>query len=134
MALAASALENAAAGRVADLSRLTLRLSGNEETRIMTRTAHELAKFLACTLEGDGTAQLSGVAAPGSASAFDLIYVEKERHLDRAAASLARCVVIVPGLAVDGKTLLRAANPKLAFAKAAAWLGADRARARGLSP
>ena len=88
----------------------------------MTRTAHELAKYLGCTLEGDGTVQLSGVAAPGSASAFDLIYVEKERHLDRAAASLARCVVIAPGLAVDGKTLLRAANPKLAFAKAATWL------------
>ena len=100
----------------------------------MTRTAHELAKFLACTLEGDGTAQLSGVAAPGSASAFDLIYVEKERHLDRAAASLARCVVIAPGLAVDGKTLLRAANPKLAFAKAAAWLVPPSPIASGIHP
>jgi len=88
----------------------------------MTRTANELAKYLACTLEGDGTVQLSGVAAPDSASATDLIYVEKARHLDRATASQARCVVIAPGLAVNGKTLLRAENPKLAFAKAAAWL------------
>src|SRR5258707_10438136 len=88
----------------------------------MTRTAHELAEYLACTLEGDGAVQLSGVAAPDSASAADLIYVETGRHLARAAASQARCVVIAPGLAVDGKTLLRAANPKLAFARAAAWL------------
>jgi UDP-3-O-[3-hydroxymyristoyl] glucosamine N-acyltransferase len=122
MALAASTLENTAAGRAADLSRLTPPIGKYQETRMMTRTAHELAKFLACTLEGDGTVQVSGVAAPGSAGALDLIYVEKERHLDRAAASLARCVVIAPDLAVDGKTLLRAANPKLAFAKAAAWL------------
>src|ERR1700676_1240112 len=134
MALAASALENAAAGRVADLPRLTLRSGIYEETRIMTRTAHELAKYLGCSLEGDGTVQLSGVAAPDSASAFDLIYVEKERHLERAAASLARCVVIAPGLAVDGKTLLRAANPKLAFAKAATWLVPPSPIATGIHP
>jgi UDP-3-O-[3-hydroxymyristoyl] glucosamine N-acyltransferase len=101
--------------------RLGARLK-DEETQIMMRTANELAEFLACTLEGDGTAQLSGVAGPDSASATDLIYVEKGRHLDRAAASRARCVVIGPGLAVNGKTLLRAENPKLAFARAAAWL------------
>ncbi len=88
----------------------------------MIRTANELAEFLACALEGDGSALLSGVAAPDSAGATDLIYVENKRHLDRAAASEARCVVIAPGLALDGKTLLRAANPKLAFARAAAWL------------
>src|ERR1700730_9501724 len=100
----------------------------------MTRTAYELAEFLACALEGDGAAQLSGVAAPDSAGATDLIYVEKERHLARAAASQARCVVIAPGLEVDGKTLLRAANPKLAFAKAATWLVPPRPIASGIHP
>src|SRR6202043_3285304 len=34
----------------------------------------------------------------------------------------ARCVVIAPELAINGKTLLRTSNPKLAFAKAVAWL------------
>jgi UDP-3-O-[3-hydroxymyristoyl] glucosamine N-acyltransferase len=100
----------------------------------MTRTAHELAQFLACTLEGDGTVQLLGVAAPDSATATDLIYVEKARHLARAAASQARCVVIAPGLVVDGKTLLRAANPKLAFARAAAWLLPPAPIATGIHP
>jgi len=88
----------------------------------MTRTANELAEFLGCTLEGDGSAQVSGVAAPASARAGDLIYVATPRHLGLAAASPARCVVIAPDLALNGKTLLRAANPKLAFARAAAWL------------
>ena len=100
----------------------------------MTRTAHELAEYLACTFEGDGTVQLSGVAAPDSASAADLIYVETGRHLARAAASQARCVLIAPGLAVDGKTLLRAANPKLAFARAAAWLVPPAPIATGIHP
>jgi UDP-3-O-[3-hydroxymyristoyl] glucosamine N-acyltransferase len=88
----------------------------------MTRTMKELAEVLACTLEGDGAAQVSGVASPASASAKDLIYVESQRHLDRAAASAARCVVIAPGLSLPGKILLRATNPKLVFARAAEWL------------
>jgi UDP-3-O-[3-hydroxymyristoyl] glucosamine N-acyltransferase len=100
----------------------------------MTRTADALAEFLACTLEGDGTVQLSGVAAPDSATATDLIYVEKARHLALAAASQARCVVIAAGLVVDGKTLLRAASPKLAFAKAAAWLVPPAPIATGIHP
>ena len=88
----------------------------------MNRTAKELAEFLGCALEGDGTVLLSGVAAPDSAAATDLIYVENARHLGQAAESQARCVVISPELALDGKTLLRALNPKLAFARAAAML------------
>jgi UDP-3-O-[3-hydroxymyristoyl] glucosamine N-acyltransferase len=78
--------------------------------------------------------QLSGVAAPDSATATDLIYVEKARHLARAAASQARCVVIAPGFVVDGKTLLRTANPKLAFARAAAWLVPPTPIAAGIHP
>jgi UDP-3-O-[3-hydroxymyristoyl] glucosamine N-acyltransferase len=100
----------------------------------MTRSADALAEFLACTLEGDGAVQLSGVAAPDSATATDLIYVEKARHLDRAASSQARCVVIAPELTVNGKTLLRAANPKLAFARAAAWLIPPAPIATGIHP
>lgn len=88
----------------------------------MTRTMKELADFLGCTLEGDSALIVSGVASPASARAEDLIYVESQRHLERAAASAARCVVIPTGLSIAGKALLRAANPKLAFARAAAWL------------
>jgi UDP-3-O-[3-hydroxymyristoyl] glucosamine N-acyltransferase len=100
----------------------------------MTRTANELAQWLACTLEGDGTVPLSGVAAPDAATANDLIYVEKGSHLARATASQARCVVIASKLAIKGKTLLRASNPKLAFAKAAAWLVPATAVAIGIHP
>jgi UDP-3-O-[3-hydroxymyristoyl] glucosamine N-acyltransferase len=88
----------------------------------MTHTARELAEFLGCQLEGQGSARISGVASPGSAEEEDLIYVEAARHLDAAARSAAKCVVIAQGLELLGKTLLRAANPKLAFARAAEWL------------
>jgi UDP-3-O-[3-hydroxymyristoyl] glucosamine N-acyltransferase len=105
-----------------------------EEKPIMTRTANELAQFLGCTIEGDGSAVVSGVAAPASAGAADLIYVESARHLDQASVSAAKCVVVGPELAIGGKTLLRAANPKLAFARAAEWLVPVAPIATGIHP
>jgi UDP-3-O-[3-hydroxymyristoyl] glucosamine N-acyltransferase len=100
----------------------------------MTRTARELAQFLGCTMEGEGSTELTGVAAPASALASDLIYVETSKHLERAAASDARCVVISFGLALAEKTLLRAENPKLAFARAAQWLLPPAPIANGIHP
>jgi len=100
----------------------------------MIRTTKELADFLGCTLEGDGTAKVSGVASPASAHPEDLIYVESPRHLQQAAASAAKCIVIVPGLSMPGKILLRAANPKLTFARAAEWLLPPKPIAQGIHP
>ena len=100
----------------------------------MTHTIKDLADFLGCTLEGDGSAILSGVASTASAHAEDLIYVESPRHLDGAAASAARCVVIAAGLSLPRKVLLRAANPKLAFARAAEWLLPPTPIAQGIHP
>jgi UDP-3-O-[3-hydroxymyristoyl] glucosamine N-acyltransferase len=100
----------------------------------MTRTMKELADFLSCTLEGDGAARVSGVASPSSARAEDLIYVDSPRHSDRAAASAARCVVLAPGIPMPGKILLRAANPKLIFARAAEWLLPPAPIATGIHP
>lgn len=100
----------------------------------MKYTMKELANFLGCTVEGDVEAHVSGVASPTSARTEDLIYVESPRHLDRAAASAARCVVIAPGLSLPGKILLRAANPKLVFARAAEWLLPPDPIAKGIHP
>ncbi len=100
----------------------------------MTKTASELAQFLGCALEGNATAAISGVAAPESASGSDLIYVESGKQLGKAATSSAGCVVLPPGLELAGKTLLRSANPKLAFARAAAWLLPPSPIAIGIHP
>jgi len=100
----------------------------------MKRTMKELAAFLSCALEGDGAMQISGVASPATARAEDLIYVDSPRHLNSAAASAAKCAVIASGLSLPGKVLLRAANPKLEFARAADWLLPVAPIARGIHP
>ena len=100
----------------------------------MKRTAGELAEAIGANLEGDAAAEVSGVAAPERAGANDLIYVESAKHVERAAASAARCVIAAPGREFPGKTVLRSSAPKVAFAKAAALLLGRVPIASGIHP
>ncbi len=100
----------------------------------MTRTALEAAEHIGADLAGDPAAQISSVAGPENAGPTDLIYVDSPRYLGRAVQSPARCVIVPPGVHLAGKTLLRVAEPKLAFAKIAAWLVPERAIAAGIHP
>src|SRR6476620_8236465 len=88
----------------------------------MKRTATELSDAIGAKIEGDGAREVSGVAAPERAGAHDLIYVDAAKHAERASASAALCVIAGDGIAVQGKTVLRHRNAKMAFAKAAALL------------
>jgi UDP-3-O-[3-hydroxymyristoyl] glucosamine N-acyltransferase len=88
----------------------------------MKKTAKELAAVAGATVDGDGDFELGGVASPERAGAHDLIYVETPQYVGRAAASAAGCVLAEHGVELPGKTVLRSAAPKLAFAKAAALL------------
>jgi UDP-3-O-[3-hydroxymyristoyl] glucosamine N-acyltransferase len=85
-------------------------------------TARELAESIGARLEGDGSLELTAVAAPERAGPKQLIYVEAAKHVDRAVVSEATCVVASDGIELPGKTVLRSAQPKVAFAKAAGLL------------
>ena len=98
----------------------------------MNKTAGELAKAVGALLEGDGSLLVTGVAAPERASSGDLIFVDAAKHAARAQASLARCIVVGEGVSVEGKTLLRAKQAKVAFARAAALLAEPSLIAKGV--
>ena len=98
----------------------------------MTRTAREVAEYIGAALEGASGARVSSVASPESAGVEDLIYVDSPRHAGRASASAAQCVIVPQEVRLPGKTLLRATNPKLAFARAAAWLAPASPIAQGI--
>ena len=100
----------------------------------MKRTASDLAEFLQGEIRGVGTLLLSGVASPEDAGPDDLIYLDAPKHLARAQASAATCVLVREGSALANKTLLIVKEPKLAFAKAAAWLLEIPAIATGIHP
>jgi len=100
----------------------------------MKHTAESLAAAIGAVVEGDGSIELTGVAAPERASSADLIFLDSAKHAARAESSAARCVVLPLGLAVAGKTVLRAENAKVAFAKAAALLRELSTIAKGVHP
>ena len=68
------------------------------------------------------------------AGARDLIYAEGVKHAARAVASAALCAIACEGVALPGKTVLRSAQPKVAFAKAAELLLGRPPIATGIHP
>src|SRR5437870_11751598 len=88
----------------------------------MRRTARELADAIDATLEGEGSLEITGVAAPERAASRDLIYADSAKHAERAATSAAPCVIACEGLGLPGKTGLRTANQNAALSHAPAQL------------
>ncbi len=86
----------------------------------MGATAKEIADYVGGRLEGDPSLPINGIANSETARAEDLIYAESERWAERTMASAARCVIAGEGIALAGKTVIRANQPKLALARAAA--------------
>ncbi len=100
----------------------------------MKYTVHDLAKAIEARVEGNGSLEIVGVAAPERAGSRDLIYVESAKHVERAAASASLCVVAAEEISLPGKTVLRSAKPKVSFAKAAALLRDLAPLAAGIHP
>lgn len=88
----------------------------------MKYTVGELARAVGAAVEGDAAVEVTGVAAPERAGSRDLIYVESAKHVERALASPASCVIAAEGIELPGKTVLRSAKAKVSFARAAELL------------
>ncbi len=100
----------------------------------MTKTAGELASYLKAELVGDPSVVIRSVASLESASPGDLVYVDSEKRLAEALASPASVVLVGTEAFVRGKTILRVSHPKLAFARAVAWLLPEPPAAHGRHP
>ena len=86
----------------------------------MRRTAQEIAEYVGGEVHGNRVAVLESVASLKNAGPNDLSYAEEKFH-EEVAASHAGCVIVRSGEWAS-KTVIIARNPKLAFARAAAWL------------
>jgi UDP-3-O-[3-hydroxymyristoyl] glucosamine N-acyltransferase len=105
-------------------------------TRAMKRALKEVAEFLAVPVVGDERVQVTGVASLESAHAGDLVFVEDAKNLARALDSRATAIIAgdFAGRGTPGKPLLIARQPRLAFARVAAWLAAGAPGASGIHP
>ncbi|HST08890.1 MAG TPA: LpxD N-terminal domain-containing protein, partial [Terriglobales bacterium] len=102
----------------------------------MKRALKDVAEFLGASLIGDGKVEISGIASLSSARPGDLVFVESAKHLPQAIGSLATAI-IAGEFAANGnhaKPILIAGQPRLAFARAGAWLLAKDASAGVVHP
>ncbi len=100
-----------------------------------------VAESLQAQLLGDGAVEISGIASIPQATPHDLVFVEDEKHLrvalDSGAAAViagtfAEQFVANAGAKTPSKPLLIAAQPKLAFARAAKLLRVPPGRQPGI--
>jgi len=101
----------------------------------MSRTIRELADFLGARLVGDGAPAVRAVSSLSSARPDTVGFVEDPRHLPSAVTSQAAAVISGEfATGTSGKTLLICRHPRLAFARAAAFLERANQSAAGVHP
>lgn len=98
----------------------------------MKRTSQEIARYVGGELHGDAHVMLESVASLKNAGPSDLSYAEEKFH-DDLMRSRAGCV-IVASAEFDSRTVIIVRNPKLAFARAAAFLLAEERTEAGIHP
>ena len=95
----------------------------------------ELAEWLGASLEGDGEREVARAASLESAGAADLSFVGNRKAAEQAPASGAGCLIVPPEFPnPDGRTLIRASEPRTAFAKAVGRLHPVAATEPGVHP
>jgi UDP-3-O-[3-hydroxymyristoyl] glucosamine N-acyltransferase len=97
----------------------------------MKHTAQEIADRIGGELRGSNVT-LTSVASLKNAGAADLSYAEEKFH-DDVKTSAAGCVIVDSG-EFGGRCVIGVRNPKLAFARAAAWLLAEERDDAGIHP
>jgi UDP-3-O-[3-hydroxymyristoyl] glucosamine N-acyltransferase len=93
----------------------------------------ELAKWLGAEFEGDGDVEVTGVAPIESAGAQDLSFVNSRKAAQQAEGSSAGCL-IAPADFPAGRTIIRSASPRSAFARAIGKLYPAPKAAAGIHP
>lgn len=102
----------------------------------MNQTVGGIARAVGGRVVGDENIEVTGLASIRSASPGDLVFVEEAGHLGSALRSPAAAVVAgsFAERETTSKPLVIAAHPRLAFARAAAFLSGENARAPEIDP
>ncbi len=100
----------------------------------MSFTIAEIAQRLDGEVVGDGTAVLAGFAPADAAKPGDLTFAENAEYFTAAENSAATAIIAGKIFSSAKKTVIRVANPRLAFAKALALFFPEPKFAAGIHP
>ena len=113
--------------------------SGTDESVAWVREGivrvRELAEWLGATFEGDGERDLASAAPLETAGASQLSFVGNRKAAAQAEASAAGCLIVPLDHAnTAGRTVIRAAQPRAAFARAVSRLHPAASPPSGIHP
>jgi UDP-3-O-[3-hydroxymyristoyl] glucosamine N-acyltransferase len=95
----------------------------------------ELAEWLGASFEGDGEREVVRAASLESAGARDLSFVGNRKAVEQGLASAAGCLIVPPEFPnPDRRSLIRASEPRMAFARAVGRLHPVAAAKPGVHP
>ncbi len=83
----------------------------------MTVTVRQLAEWVRGEVLGDGELPISNARTLTEAQPGDITFVEHDRHLAAWHASRASAAIVPPNVPVNGRPLIRVADPLMAFAR-----------------
>jgi UDP-3-O-[3-hydroxymyristoyl] glucosamine N-acyltransferase len=93
-------------------------------------TIAELAEKIGAEFSGDGETKIAGINSLEAADSGEIAFVEDAKFLGQAAVSKASCLIAPETAEIEFRgALIRAKNPKLAFARVAALLHPPKQRA-----
>ena len=100
----------------------------------MNLTTAEIAKQLGGEVLGDASAMLTGFANADRAKPGDLTFAENAEYFAAAEASAATAIIAGKEFSSAHKTVIRVANPRVAYAKAVAIFFPEPRLAAGIHP
>ena len=83
----------------------------------MTVTVRQLAEWVQGEVLGDGELPIANARTLADAQPGDITFVEHEKHLHAWHASRASAAIVPGGVAVNGRPIIRVADPLMAFAR-----------------
>lgn len=97
-------------------------------------TAGELARRLGGEIAGDPDVTITGLRPASEAGEGDLTFAENLKYLDAAAASRAAAVLVRGDAELEGKTLIRVSNVRVALADCLSLFAPERRYEPGVHP
>ena len=84
----------------------------------MEKTVAEIARLLKGEVEGDGETVISGIAGISEAGPGELTFLDAPQYLSFLETTEASAVIVDAKTSAPGKTIIRVAQPRLAFTRA----------------
>jgi UDP-3-O-[3-hydroxymyristoyl] glucosamine N-acyltransferase len=94
----------------------------------------ELAEWLGATFEGDGEREVLRAAPLDTAGAGDLAFIGSRKAARQAESSAAGCLIVPADFNAAGRTVIRAREPRTAFARAVSRLHPAAPASSGIHP